>query len=123
MEKRASERILSTQRVGITHFWHNMVFPGIMTNCSENGMYIRTGGLFLFDTKVEVIISWEKELLKVPVKVVRIVMKGNGYEGIGVKLLTLPKKYLELLIKLTFNSHSKPPSFRVDNVLTNDLPD
>jgi hypothetical protein len=48
----------------------------------------------------------KKDIFKVPVKLVRIVKSGDTYKGMGVKLLNLPEKYLELLIKQTLGSLS-----------------
>jgi hypothetical protein len=99
MDKRTSNRIEVHLQTEI-RFSDEIVFPGVITNCSENGMYIRTRTLYLLDSKAEIIIQDEKEMLKIPVKVVRIAIRGNIYEGIGVELLHLPENYMEFLIRL-----------------------
>ena len=98
MEKRGFDRI---------HIYLSSRFPcgntfcsGTVTNLSENGMFINAEIYFPVKTKFEVLVQLKDEILKIPVKIVRIVKSGNIYEGMGVKLLNLPKKYLELLIKL-----------------------
>jgi hypothetical protein len=35
----------------------NILFSGILTNCSKQGIFIRTHELSLFDSNVEIIIS------------------------------------------------------------------
>jgi hypothetical protein len=99
MDKRTGNRIAVHLRAEI-RFSDEIVFHGVITNCSENGMYIRMGTLSLLDSKAEIIIQDEKELLRIPVKVVRIAIRGNIYEGIGVELLHLPENYMEFLIRL-----------------------
>jgi Tfp pilus assembly protein PilZ len=81
----------------------NILFSGILTNCSKHGIFIRTHELSLFDSNVEIIISMGMDLLKVPARVVRVVLTGNSCEGIGLKLIHMPKKYLKFLIKLNLN--------------------
>jgi hypothetical protein len=99
MDKRANNRLAVHLQTEI-RFSDETVFPGVITNCSENGMYIRTGTLYLLDSKAEIIIQDEKALLKIPVKVVRIAIRGNIDEGIGVEFLHLPENYMEFLTRL-----------------------
>ena len=75
MEKRASDRIEVNLRADI-RFSEEVVFPGVITNCSENGMYITTSTLYLLDSKAEIVIQDDEEMLKIPVKVVRIAIRG-----------------------------------------------
>jgi len=102
-----NNRVPVNLRTRIKHISNNVVFYGRMINCSENGMYISTQGFRLIDPEFEIIIPMEKASVKVPVKVVRIELKGNVLEGIGVKIMNLSKKYLELLITLSFNSEDQ----------------
>ena len=71
----------------------------ILTNCSEGGMYITTRISYPFDYAYEVFIPEKTSFFKVPVKVIRIDKSGPAYNGMGVKLLELPQKYLEFVIK------------------------
>jgi hypothetical protein len=52
----------------------------------------------------EVHIPLEAEVLKVLVKVVRFIESNDFYEGMGVELLNIPRKYLEFVIKLSLCS-------------------
>jgi hypothetical protein len=75
-------------------------------NISGNGMYINSEMCFPIKSSFRVFIQLKDEILKVPVKIVRTVKSGNIYEGMGVTLLNLPKKYLELLSKFNIDSQS-----------------
>ena len=75
-------------------------------NISGNGMYINSEMCFPIKSSFRVFIQLKDGILKVPVKIVRTVKSGNIYEGMGVKLLNLPKKYLELLSNKRFSDSS-----------------
>ncbi len=104
MEKRSSDRI---------HKKLNIVFPccnsfhsGTVLNLSEDGMLIDTKTWVPLQSTFEILIPLKKEILKIPVKFVRLSKAGKRYKAMGVKLLDLPKKYLEFVIKDQFNSES-----------------
>ncbi len=69
-------------------------------NLSENGMFISTGICSPIKTRFEVRVKLKDEILKVPVMNVRIEKSDDMYKGMGVKILSIPKKYLEFVIKL-----------------------
>ncbi|MEF9427569.1 MAG: PilZ domain-containing protein [Candidatus Mariimomonas ferrooxydans] len=98
MEKRISRRIPVKRllRFPCCNTYHS----GTVTNLSENGMFIHTMMCFPVQSKLELSIPLENEILKVPVKVNRIVKAGNVYDGMGVELMNLTKKYLKFIIKL-----------------------
>lgn len=104
MPKRESERILSN--VPLIFPCCNTFYSGTVKNLSENGMFINAEICFPIESRFEILIKMKKDIFKVPVKLVRIVKSGDTYEGMGVKLLNLPEKYLELLIKQTLGSLS-----------------
>lgn len=106
IERRTLKRIPTNIWTGIRHSSENIIFSGTLKNCSENGMYIRGRILFLFDSKVEILIPLEKDILRVPTKVTRIVMRGNIYEGIGVEILNPPQNYLEFVASQRNVTHS-----------------
>ena len=104
MEKRASDRI---------HKKLNVIFPccnnfhsGTVLNLSESGMLIDTKTWVPLKSTFEIFLPFKKEILKIPVKFVRLSKAGKHYKGMGVKLLDLPKKYLEFVIKHKFDSES-----------------
>jgi hypothetical protein len=102
MEKRQSERILTN--VGIRFLMNGSTYSGIMKDCSEKGMHIKTTISFPFDSRFEILIHLKEELFKVPVEVVRLEKTGDTYDGMGVEVLNQHRKYLELLIKLNPDS-------------------
>ncbi len=98
MEKRTHDRLPTNQEIILSS--DDLLRFGILTNCSEKGMYIKTMISFPLDTIQEILIPLKEETLRVAVKVVRIAKKGNLYDGLGVKLLNTPDNYLKFLIKL-----------------------
>ena len=104
MEKRDFKRIPANL---ILRFHScNTVTSGSLTNLSASGMYIEADVCFPIKSRFNVLVQLKDEILKVPVKIVRIVKSGDFYEGMGVKIVNQSKKYLELLIKLNFSSQS-----------------
>lgn len=97
MEKRASDRIYN--KIPIRFLFSNTFVAGTATDLSENGMFINTEVYFPMQSKFEILIPLKEEVLKVPVKLIRLAATGNIHKGMGVKLLNLPKKYLELIMK------------------------
>ena len=98
MERRYYKR-LSTAK-DIILFSDNSIRFGTLTNCSANGMYIKTLISLPLDSLLKVIIPFREEMVKVPVKVVRKERDDHYYsEGIGVEPLTLTKEYLQFVIK------------------------
>ena len=98
VEKRATNRISINQKIILSS--DNLFSIGTFTNCSEQGMYIKTAISFPLDSIQEILIPLKEEILRLAVKVVRIEKKGNVYDGLGVKLLNTPKDFLKFLIKL-----------------------
>ena len=104
MEKRDFKRIPTSLILRFPSC--NTFTSGSLTNLSASGMYIEADVCFPIKSKFNVLVQLKDEILKVPVKIVRLVKSGNFYEGIGVKILNQPKKYLELLMKLNVSSQS-----------------
>jgi Tfp pilus assembly protein PilZ len=102
MQKRAFERV--NTRLDARFFCGNMFYSGIITNLSENGMFISTKRCLPFDSTFEILIHLEDEILKVPVKVTRIVKTEGFYDGMGVELLERPRNYLEFVNQLKSTS-------------------
>ncbi len=93
MEKKACEKI--PVNLHVSFLYDNSKHTGIVTNLSNNYMYIKTRMCLYFKTKFKVLISLDNEMVEVPVKVNRLVKKNGFYDGMGVKLLCRPKKYLK----------------------------
>lgn len=104
MEKRESRRIHAN--LALRYPCRDKFCSGTATNLSENGMFIDTEMDFPVQSKFDIFISSREDVFKVPVKISRLVRTGNIYNGMGVELLDLPKKYLEFLIKLNFDYQS-----------------
>ena len=104
MQKRTSERIAANLK--LRYSCCNFFYSGTVMNLSGNGMFINSDISFPIKSSFEVFIQWKDGILKVPVKITRIVKAGNFYEGMGVKLLSIPKKYLELLINVNLSSEA-----------------
>ncbi len=105
MERRACKRIPASIKVEFC--CGNKDYSGTITNLSENGMFISTRDIsFPFESKFEIAIPLEEEVLNIPVKISRLLKTGDIYDGMGVVILNIPKKYLELLIKLNLGCQS-----------------
>ena len=92
MEKRAFERIPIHLNVRV----HNSgsLHNGLVTNLSEQGMYIITGAHLSSGLNIEVSIPFKQDVLKVPVKISRTEKTGFLYDGVGVELLSQSQNYL-----------------------------
>lgn len=100
MQKRAFERIHTN--VPANFIYGDTIHTGTVTNISENGMYINTRTCFPFKSEFDVLIPFKKDVLNVPVKVSRLIKKGDNYDGMGLELLKQPQNYLEFLSSLGY---------------------
>ena len=98
MEKRASKRV--NEKLSVRFPGRNTFYSGTATDLSETGMFINSEIYFPIQSEFEMLVLLKEDVLKVPVKIARIVKRDDSYDGMGVELLNLPKKYLEHLIKL-----------------------
>jgi hypothetical protein len=73
--------------------------PGIATNLSETGLFVNTELCFPVESKMEVLMKFENEILKVPVEIVRVLKSDHKCMGMGVRILNMPKKYVEFISK------------------------
>jgi DUF4097 and DUF4098 domain-containing protein YvlB len=102
MERRAFERFPAKLQARI--FFGNMVYTGVITNVSRNGMFISTKMGFPMDVVfMTVILLDNNSTVDIPVKVKRTVKindcNGDVKCGLGVELLNPPQKYLEFISK------------------------
>jgi hypothetical protein len=99
MQRRAFERM--PVNIKIKFYCNNMDYVGVVMNLSENGMFISTREMsFPFDSEFEIVFPLEEEMLIIPVKITGITKKSDHYDGIGVKLLNPPQRYLEFVANL-----------------------
>lgn len=108
MERRAYERIPIPARVQVKFLLGNMIYPGVVTNVSENGMFIGTKLSFPIGTDLEIaLILPTEEVLKIPIRVKRTTKTDafyeyeyNNYNGMGVELLSSPHRYKQFVNEL-----------------------
>jgi len=62
-------------------------------------MFIDSEICFPLESQFEVLLKIKNEILSIPVQIARIVKTKDKYNGMGVRILNHPKKYLELLIR------------------------
>ncbi len=95
MEKRAFERIPIHLNVRV----HNSgsLHNGLVTNLSEQGMYIITGAHLSSGLNIELSIPFKKNHLKVPIKIVRTKKTGYLYDGFGAELSNSSQDYIKFV--------------------------
>jgi Tfp pilus assembly protein PilZ len=80
-----------------------MVYTGIVTNLSENGMFISTKMSFPVGSVFIAIILLDAHTISVPIKIRRSVraeqLTVNEQSGLGVGLLNTSKEYLDFVSK------------------------
>jgi len=102
MNKRNSER--TPVNLALRFPFSNTFIPGTVTDLSENGMFINTELCFPLESKFEVLIKLENEILTIPVQIARVVKSNNKYSGMGVRILNSPPGYRKFLSSLVISS-------------------
>ncbi len=96
MQKRSFERVHAN--IKVKFFCCESHYNGTVMNLSEDGMYISTDEMrFPFDSEIEIIIPLNEDILKVPVKVMRITKSSDLYDGLGVKVLMPSEHYINFV--------------------------
>lgn len=99
MERRAYKRVKTYMLVKF--LCRNCPSYGVVTNISENGMYIDTGMNLPAESRFELLIHLsDEETLSVPAKLSRLVKTAGVYDGICVELLNPPKNYTNFVAAL-----------------------
>lgn len=98
MNRRAYERI--STNIEAKFFYGNAISSGEITNLSESGIFINTKLCFPFESRFEIFIPLDGEVLKILVSVSRIIKTDDFYDGMGVELLERPRNYLEFVRSL-----------------------
>ena len=101
MEKRAFERIPIHLNVRVLS--GGSLHNGLMTNLSEQGMYVITGAHLSSGLNIEVFIPFNDDQLKVPIKIVRTKKTGYLFDGFAAELLNSSQDYMEFA-----HSHNAP---------------
>ncbi|MBI4686791.1 MAG: PilZ domain-containing protein [Nitrospirae bacterium] len=106
MNKRLYERIAVSEKVEVRFLLGNMIYPGVISDISENGMFIGTNLHPLVGSEVDVVVLLPtKEVLKFPVRIRRAKKPGNphadysghNHNGVGVELLEPPQAYKQFV--------------------------
>jgi hypothetical protein len=72
-------------------------------NLSEQGMLIMTAELnFPLDMQFDIFLHMQDDIIEIPVKVRRLVKKGDSYDSLGIELINPPQKYLEFVNNLRY---------------------
>ncbi len=71
--------------------------PGTAKNLSETGLFVNTKSSFPVESKMEVLMKLEDEILIVPIEIVRVRESDHNGTGMGVRILNVPKKYVECI--------------------------
>lgn len=105
MKKRKFERI--SARIRAIFYCDSTLYPGIVTNLSENGIYFESENRLPFKSnfkilhslksKAELLIPFKDKTLEVPVKVRRLIKTNVYYNGMGIEVLDPTKEYLEFV--------------------------
>jgi len=103
MERRAFERMLSNIKVKFSCC--HIDYDGVVTNLSENGIFISTSGMnFPFESKLEILMPTGHRVLKIPVEVTRMIKSADLYDCIGVRLINPSQDYLKFVSNLNSSS-------------------
>ena len=107
--KRTHERIPLDMKV--TYVQSNTTYLGTVKDISKNGMYIESDTPLPFNSildlhlpfkaKLMVYITFNNNVLGVPVRVKRLVKDGSSFIGMGVMLLNSSQSYMDFLSGLT----------------------
>jgi len=98
IERRACKRI--PVNVSMRFFVGNAVYTGTITDLSEKGMYVKTRMCLPCNSRLELLIPFKEEVLKIPLIVRRVVKASDLCDAMGVELPNPPRKYLELVESL-----------------------
>ena len=71
--------------------------PGTVKNLSETGLFVNTELSFPVESKMEVLMKLEDEILIVPIEIIRVLESDHKCTGMGARILNVPKKYEEFI--------------------------
>jgi len=96
MQRRAFERVPAN--IKVKFFCCESHYDGTIMNLSDEGMYISTDEMrFPFDSEIDIIIPLNLDILKVPVKVMRMTKSSEFYDGLGVRVLKPSVHYIDFV--------------------------
>jgi hypothetical protein len=107
--KRANERIQLDMKVYYLQF--GTMYSGTLKNISQNGMYIEPdqplpnySNIYVYIpllSKLRVFISFNNNVLGIPVRVKRLVRDQHSFKGMGVMTLNSSSVYFDFMRSLT----------------------
>ncbi|MEN8264093.1 MAG: PilZ domain-containing protein [Nitrospirota bacterium] len=96
MERRISRRIQTN--INVKLYFCNKEYSGTATNLSGNGMFINTREVcFPFEPNIEVSFFFKRQVLRIPARLLRIIISPNFNDGIAVTFLNPLQGYLDLI--------------------------
>jgi c-di-GMP-binding flagellar brake protein YcgR len=96
MQRRAFERVPAN--IKVKFFCCESHYDGTIMNLSQGGMYISTDEMrFPFDSEINIIIPMSSDILKIPVKIMRITKSSDFYDGMGVSVLEPSGQYIDFV--------------------------
>ena len=104
MEYRRSTRISQNLKVAVPCC--NKLYAGTVSDFSENGMLIDSEIGIPINSRFELILPIDKEILKIHAVYRRLVKNGVKNNGMGIELLYPPQKYLDFVRKMYLDRKS-----------------
>ena len=99
MERRSHERLPS--KVKARMFYGNVFYTGMVTDLSENGVFVSTRMSFPLNTVFILVVLVDNQTLKVLSRVKRVLRpeydQSNAKIGMGIELLSPSLEYLEFI--------------------------
>ena len=71
---------------------------GRIADCSAEGIYIKTSIPAAVNPELHIILPFRNRLLNVPFTIVRMIKRNNTTDGVGLRIQSESKKYLEFAI-------------------------
>ena len=96
-ERRRKKRIYSD--IDVRFFWGNLFYSGLVSNLSENGMFVKTKLCLPPESMFILLMPLEGMLMKVVARVIRKVKPGDGLDGMGLELINVPPKYTSSVMR------------------------
>ena len=92
MQNRTFDRICV--ELDVMYYCGTIINSGIITNISENGLFIHTKLEFPFNVNFELIMPSNTGILNFPVEISRLEKHHGRYNGIGVRIADPSPSYL-----------------------------
>ena len=104
MQRRAYNRVRT--QLEAKFYCDDKVNFGVITNVSENGLFINTKIDFPVNISFDLLIPLDDALLSIPVKISRLARSKGECSGIGVEVIDPPQNYLVYVGQLRAETNS-----------------